>query len=57
VCALLPDVAGVNMAALVIGYFREVLRIPFAISEPLVCVYVRERKRESDKQNVLLYSI
>jgi hypothetical protein len=51
VCALLPKVAGVNMAALVSGYFREVPRIPFAVSEPLVCVVcVRERKRGADRE-------
>lgn len=46
VCALLPEVAGVNMAALVSGYFREVRCIPFAISELNVCVCKRERERD-----------
>jgi hypothetical protein len=56
VCALLPEVAGVNTAALVRGYSREVQCMPFAISDPLlfvcvcVCVYLYEIDRGADRR-------
>jgi hypothetical protein len=55
VCGLLPQVAGVNMAALVRRNFRQVRSMPFAVCHfrmfaVCVCVCLQENKREAQRE-------